>query len=99
MQTVGEAVGSPLLQAKLLPAILAFGRDPVPNLRFNVAKALERLLKNNKLDAVTKATVVLPALQSLSLDPDDDVKYYAAKALNTLHSLEHAASQGLQRAA
>ncbi len=79
LQVLGEAVGSPLLQSQLLPAIVNYARDSVPNLRFNVAKALERLAP--KIDASTAARVVKPALTTLSRDPDEDVRFYALRAL------------------
>ena len=64
---------------RLLPAVVAYSKDPVPNVRFNLAKSLERLAP--KIDAVTLATVVKPTLQTLTLDSDADVKFYAARAL------------------
>jgi len=79
VQTVGEVVGPAALSSRMLPSILSYSRDPVPNLRFNVAKSLERLAP--KIDAAVAAAVVKPALQALTTDPDADVRYYAAKAL------------------
>lgn len=60
--------------------LLSFEHDRVPNLRFNLAKALERLAP--RLDAATLTTVVRPKLQALMVADDDaDVRFYASRAL------------------
>lgn len=64
----------------MLPTILSFTRDPVANLRFNVAKSLERLAP--RLEPAIVAGVVRPALVALAADADADVRFYAARALS-----------------
>lgn len=70
------------LQRSLLPFVLGFTRDRVPNVRFNVAKALEKL--GPKCDAETQATLIAPALHELAAVEDADTRYYATKALAAL---------------
>jgi len=64
--------------------LLNMVQDPIPNIRFNVAKAFEVLIQELKSSSVGIQTVqeqIVPALQALSDDPDADVRYYAQKAL------------------
>lgn len=79
LQTLGAAVAPATLQGTLLPFILSFCSDPVPNLRFNVAKSLERLA--SRVDAPVRAASIRPALERLAADGEEDVRYYAARAL------------------
>ena len=68
----------------ILPSLLNMVQDPIPNIRFNVAKAFEVLIQELKSSSVGIQTVqeqIVPALQALSDDPDADVRYYAQKAL------------------
>ena len=51
----------------------------VPNIRFNVAKMLERLVP--LLEAQVTDQSVRPVLQELTEDPDTDVRFYASQAL------------------
>lgn len=79
VQALSEVVGSPTMERQLLPFLLRLARDPVPNVRFNVAKAFERLAPG--LERSVLATQVRPSLETLSRDTDADVRYYAGKAL------------------
>jgi serine/threonine-protein phosphatase 2A regulatory subunit A len=53
--------------------------DPVPNIRFNVAKTLKNLAP--KLESGIVGQQIKPALATLKADVDGDVKYYAGDAL------------------
>lgn len=72
----------------MLPLIISAGRDAVPNIRLNVAKALETL--GNKYSSGTTAddvaikAAILPVLQTLAVDADSDVKFHGTKGLATL---------------
>ncbi len=79
---LGEAVGPALCASRLLPAITAQARDSVPNVRFNVAKALNRLSKH--VDAGAVSRMIRPCLSSLVADRDADVRFYAQRAFNSL---------------
>ncbi|KAH9155114.1 hypothetical protein AeRB84_002894 [Aphanomyces euteiches] len=73
---------SDALQASVLPLVLELASDPVPNIRFNVAKTLETLVL--QLDDQAKATLVTPCLQTLVADSDGDVQYFASRALHRM---------------
>lgn len=63
------------------------GIQPIPNVRFNVAKCLETLgivLATSPAGQETLQQSVLPTLQTLQRDLDPDVNYLATKALRTL---------------
>jgi serine/threonine-protein phosphatase 2A regulatory subunit A len=53
--------------------------DDVANVRFNVAKTLEKI--SQKLDTDCIQTKVVPTLEKLGDDGDIDVKYFANEAL------------------
>jgi serine/threonine-protein phosphatase 2A regulatory subunit A len=58
--------------------------DPIPNIRFNVAKSLEVLATT--LNATPEGqklsqTQIIPAVETLRNDSDADVRYFANKAL------------------
>lgn len=54
-------------------------QDPVPNIRFNVAKTLQAVA--TKVDASAVESAVKPCLESLLQDGDNDVVYFASRAL------------------
>ncbi len=81
-QTLGEAVGPALTTSRLLPAIASLSRDTVPNVRFNVAKALERLA--GRVEPAAAAGALRATLSALAGDRDADVRYFATRALNGL---------------
>jgi len=71
----------------IAPAMLGLAADPIPNIRFNVAKSLESVagtLKQLQL-APLLTTRIRPTLARLSTeDTDGDVRYFASKALQAL---------------
>ena len=71
-------------QPSILDAITTLSEDPIPNIRFNVAKAFEVVATvlasaDNGADMVKER--ILPGLTKLKSDPDADVRYFAGKAL------------------
>lgn len=74
-----EVIKDPVLQT-----LLSLVADPIPNIRFNVAKSLEVV-------ATTYGSVpegqelakekIVPAVESLQNDPDADVRFFASRAL------------------
>lgn len=82
LQAVASVLSSsPTQQRQLLPVLLSFATDAVPNLRFNLAKALEKLAPSLADEPALVASAVKPALTSLLQDRDDDVRYYSRRAL------------------
>jgi hypothetical protein len=86
MVALGEAVGAPVLAARLLPAIALLARDAVPNVRFGVARSLQRLVASTLRTGAPAAVrdVVRPCLEGLAGDADADVRFFAQRALNAL---------------
>ena len=79
-QTLSESLPAASPSSRQLAAIVAFCRDPVPNIRFNAAKALAKLAAAGKIDAAALAGSVRPAIALLTKDVDDDVRWFAKRA-------------------
>eukprot|EP00347_Sterkiella_histriomuscorum_P009905 403339428 len=86
IQKVAEHVSPNFLNEKLVPFLLKLGTDPVPNIKFNVAKAVEQLYpkfsNSNKMQAQEMLENMIEKEER-----DFDVKYYGEKALKTIKSL------------
>ena len=65
-----------------LPMVLEMATDAVPNIRFNVAKELEKMAPVCGVQAYE--TQILPVLSMLMEDDDRDVRYYAEKCASAL---------------
>jgi len=76
---LASVVPSQVATDELLGLVLRLAKDPVPNIRFNVARVLEKMLPF--LEASSLQTQVLPALSSLSEDTDVDVKFFANQCI------------------
>lgn len=63
----------------LLPIAFQLAKDPVPNIRFNVAKMFGTFIANLNADAIQSR--VKPCLQVLAQDSDDDVRFFAQQSL------------------
>jgi len=72
-------VGTKIATNSLLPIVLRMSQDSVPNIRFNVAKTLQKMVPH--LDSDTVLGRVRPCLELLVQDPDSDVKIFGTKAL------------------
>ena len=82
--TKSSSLDKGALNKYLVPLVLEMAADPVPNIRFNVAKCFENV--HNRLDGSTVNDRVKPCLRKLENDDDDDVKYYAARARTAIES-------------
>ncbi|XP_031562500.1 serine/threonine-protein phosphatase 2A 65 kDa regulatory subunit A alpha isoform-like [Actinia tenebrosa] len=63
----------------MLPVVLNLSKDTVANVRFNVAKTLQKI--GPLMDASTIQGQIKPCLDKLNADSDVDVKYFAQEAL------------------
>lgn len=73
-----------IIKDKVLETVIELVDDPIPNVRFNVAKSLEVLAPILKQDPTTVelvTTKVADVLKTLSQDKDVDVRWFAEKAL------------------
>ena len=69
----------------VLDTVIKLASDPIPNIRFNVAKALEVLatgLASEPGGRELVASSVLPSLNKLKDDTDADVRFFAQRALS-----------------
>merc|ERR1719348_2167442 len=67
-----DAVSAEIITKQLLPTVVSLGSDTVPNVRFNVAKSVQKM--SPSLDASTIEGDVKPLLNKLQTDTDIDVK-------------------------
>ncbi|CAM0137626.1 unnamed protein product [Umbelopsis sp. WA50703] len=84
--TIAPTLEAKLLDEKVLPIVLSLADDPIPNIRFNVAKTLETLvplLKQSNDTAEEVEVKITPVLNRLGEDADNDVRYFTHKALLT----------------
>jgi len=79
---LSESLGNSPGGSRLLEMVAAMATDPVPNVRFNVSKALLKMIPS--IDAPSLGTKVKPMLQTMCEDPDQDVKFYAYQALQQI---------------
>jgi serine/threonine-protein phosphatase 2A regulatory subunit A len=54
-------------------------KDPIPNVRFTVAKILKQ--SKSQLDPSVVSSQIIPGLKEMTSDSDRDVQYYASVAL------------------
>lgn len=83
-QTLGDALPPATASSRLLIALVGYCKDPVPNVRFNAAKAIARLAATGKFDLAAASAAVRPAISLLSNDRDRDVRFFALKAAAAL---------------
>lgn len=79
INVLAEACGAEVTTRLLLPAVLMLANDGVANVRFNVAKTLQKV--SPYLEATAIETQVKPALEQLNTDTDVDVKHFASEAI------------------
>ncbi|XP_050166967.1 serine/threonine-protein phosphatase 2A 65 kDa regulatory subunit A alpha isoform [Myiozetetes cayanensis] len=82
INVLSEVCGQEVTTQQMLPTVLRMAADAVANVRFNVAKSLQRI--GPILDSGTLQTEVKPVLEKLTQDQDVDVKYFAQEALTVL---------------
>jgi len=81
---MAPAVTPEVIRDYILPTVTNLVSDPIPNIRFNVAKSIEALIPVLSQNPDTKPLVdqqLKPALVKLSEDTDNDVRFFSHKAL------------------
>ncbi|OMJ25757.1 Protein phosphatase PP2A regulatory subunit A [Smittium culicis] len=81
--TLAPTVSPIVIRDLILPTVETLMNDPIPNIRFNVAKSIEALtpvLSSNSETSELVQTKVIPILKKLHGDSDMDVRYFANKA-------------------
>ncbi|XP_072125734.1 serine/threonine-protein phosphatase 2A 65 kDa regulatory subunit A beta isoform-like [Mobula birostris] len=79
INVLSEACGQEITAKHMLPTVLQMAGDQVANIRFNVAKTLQKI--GPVLDASTLQNEFKPILEKLGQDQDMDVKYFAQEAM------------------
>jgi serine/threonine-protein phosphatase 2A regulatory subunit A len=80
-QTMASSLNVQIIRDTVLDAALSLANDPIPNIRFNVAKCLETLAGVLGGSAEGQEVVqrrIIPALKKLQEDSDADVRWVAA---------------------
>jgi len=73
-----------IIKTEILDRLLELADDPIPNIKFNVAKALEVVATTYGNTPEGKQLVqskILPKLETQSNDADADVRYFASRAI------------------
>ena len=84
LTTMADALPANTVRDSVLPTVIDLSSDPIPNIRFNVAKSLETmipLLKQNQAMLELVSSMAKPTLEKLSADKDGDVRFFATRAL------------------
>jgi len=79
INVLADVIGPENLGSLMLPTVISLAGDAVANVRFNVAKTLQKI--GPKMDATTVQNQIKPCLDKLNADVDVDVKYFAQEAL------------------
>lgn len=85
-----------IVGGEIIDTLLQLGQDPIPNIRFNVAKALEVLATTFGSNPEGKPLLrqkVVPMLEAQQKDSDADVRFFASKALQQVRTLEGGVSR------
>jgi len=83
ISTIAPVLNLNAIEGDILHTVLQLATDPIPNIRFNVAKSLEVLADTISVSADGKEiarTRIVSALEQLKNDPDADVRYFASRA-------------------
>lgn len=79
LNMLAEVCGNDITTKLFLPTVLLLAADPVANVRFNVAKTLQKI--SQFLDGSVIDGQVKPTLEKLNGDSDVDVKHFASEAM------------------
>jgi serine/threonine-protein phosphatase 2A regulatory subunit A len=99
-QTMAPALTLEIVQQDVIDRLLDLADDPIPNIKFNVAKSLEVLATTYGATAQGKQLIqtrILPKLEMQKNDADADVRYFAARAIqNTQNTLVTSGSSDIK---
>lgn len=88
-QTMAPSLNAEAINESILDAVVPMVEDPIPNIRFNVAKAFEVLasvLSQTDAGRSAVSTRIVPGLEKLKEDSDADVRFFAQKGLQAIES-------------
>ena len=84
LQTISPSLNLEIVRSDVIGALLELSKDPIPNIRFNVAKALEVMTSSFGDSPEGRKFVqdwIAPTLERQQNDQDADVRYFANRAL------------------
>ncbi|KAF8642237.1 hypothetical protein AX16_009512 [Volvariella volvacea WC 439] len=89
--TIAPSLNVDIVRADVIEPLLILAGDPIPNIRFNVSKALEILAltfgsKPEGRDLLRQR--IIPALEQQQNDQDADVRYFATRALQRASTVQ-----------
>jgi serine/threonine-protein phosphatase 2A regulatory subunit A len=90
-QTIVPSLSLEIVRAEIIGPLLLLANDPIPNIRFNVAKSLEVLAATFNISPEGYEFVqqqIVPVLDQQTNDQDADVRYFATRALQKAQSRE-----------
>lgn len=73
-----------IVLTEIIEPLIHLAADPIPNIRFNVAKSFEVIgtaFGSSSPEAKTLIQGIVPVLEKLRNDTDADVRYFASHAL------------------
>ncbi|EAU93116.2 Ser/Thr protein phosphatase 2A regulatory subunit A [Coprinopsis cinerea okayama7 len=82
--TISPSLTLDIIQSDVIGPLLELSKDPIPNIRFNVAKALEVIATSHGNTPEGRKFVaewIVPALERQKGDTDADVRYFATRGL------------------
>lgn len=83
-KTIAPVLNIDIVSGDILGTLLQLAQDPIPNIRFNVAKSLEVLASTFGDGQEGRQLIrqrIAPVLEGQKNDSDADVRYFASKAL------------------
>lgn len=90
IMTIAPSLNLEIVRAEIINPLLLLASDPIPNIRFNVAKSLEVLAATfNNTSPEGHEFVqqqIVPVLDQQKNDQDADVRFFATRALQKAHS-------------
>ncbi|KAI0961552.1 hypothetical protein AcV7_000626 [Taiwanofungus camphoratus] len=87
--TIAPSLTFDILRGDILETLLQLANDPIPNIRFNVAKALEVLatiFADSPDGRQLAQQKIVHVLETQKNDQDADVRFFASRALQKAHS-------------
>jgi hypothetical protein len=86
-QTIAPSLNPEIVLSDVIDPLSQLAADPIPNIRFNVAKCLEILgMSYGPAGSELARTRVIPLLEQQKSDTDADVRYFASRALQKMTS-------------
>jgi serine/threonine-protein phosphatase 2A regulatory subunit A len=82
--TMAPSLNTSAITDSVLATVLSLVEDPIPNIRFNVARAFEVLASVLSQEPQGRGVIsskIIPALEKLKEDSDADVRFFAGKGL------------------